>query len=45
MNKQAVLAVLAAFISVAHSGCPFQNPFWFVDKPFVLPLTGKLYQN
>ena len=22
----------------AEGGCPFQNPFWFVEKPVVAPV-------
>ena len=24
----------------AEGGCPFQNPFWFVEKPIVVPVKG-----
>ena len=32
----AVSAVLLA--GWAEGGCPFQNPFWFVEKPIVVPV-------
>ena len=32
----AVTAVLLA--GRAKAGCPFQNPFWFVEKPIVVPV-------
>ena len=32
----AVTAVLLA--GCAEGGCPFQNPFWFVEKPIVVPV-------
>ena len=32
----AVTAVLLA--GRAEGGCPFQNPFWFVEKPIVVPV-------
>ena len=32
----AVTAVLLA--GWAEGGCPFQNPFWFVEKPIVVPV-------
>lgn len=32
---------LAAFLpGPAEGGCPFQNPFWFVEKPMVVPVVN-----
>ncbi len=36
LTKSCLLLVL--FTPAALGGCPFQNPFWFVEKPIVLPV-------
>ena len=30
------LALFLLLHRMAHAGCPFQNPFWFVEKPIVV---------
>ena len=33
-------ATFCIVISSADAGCPFQNPFWFVDRPKVEAVSG-----
>ena len=42
------IVLLAAAVSFFHlppeaeAGCPFQNPFWFVEKPIVVAVTDEM---
>lgn len=39
---------LASLTSVALGGCPFQNPFWFLDTPSVVKImdeNGEMIPN
>lgn len=38
-NAWAVLFTLITISDLGWSGCPFQNPFWFVEKPMVVAIT------
>ena len=35
-----VLVTACLLAGSAEGGCPFQNPFWFVEKPIVVPVKG-----
>ncbi len=44
----ALLVLLLAAVGPANGGCPFQNPFWFVEKPIVVPVrdaAGEMVPN
>ena len=32
------LLILSFNPGLVRAGCPFQNPFWFVEKPMVVPV-------
>ena len=40
----ALLLVLLAKVRVSQCGCPFQNPFWFIEKPMVVDVRDEAGQ-
>lgn len=40
-GSRVFLILLLSAPGWVRSGCPFQNPFWFVEKPIVVPVTDE----
>ncbi len=52
LNSKFLFAVtlnfLSSLVKITHGGCPFQNPFWFVEKPVVVSVfdeNGEMVAN
>ena len=48
LRKTLLAAILVWLANKAQAGCPFQNPFWFVEKPVVVSVfdeNGEMIPN